>query len=110
MLQAGVTAAAILVIAGGAFYLNQAARQPLPDYAHFQDVPSPLVSMSSEWHALLSGNASAVIGAGLIVLILTPVLRVLMCIVGFVQKRNWLYVAVSSIVLTVLLYSLLYLR
>lgn len=110
MLQSGVTTAAIIVIAGAVLYLKRAARQPLPDYAHFRDVSSPLVSIGSEWHGLLSGNASAVIGAGLMVLILTPVLRVLMCILGFIQKRNWLYVVVSSIVLIVLLYSLLHLR
>lgn len=107
MLQCGVTIAAIIVLAGGMLYLRRAACQPLPNYAHFRDVSSPLVSVTSEWHGLLSGDASAIIGAGLLVLILTPVLRVLICVLGFLQKKNWLYVGVSSIVLAVLLYSLL---
>ena len=107
VLQSGVTVAAIIVLAGGALYLSHTARQPLPNYGHFRDVPSPLMSVRSEWRGLLSGDASAIIGAGLVILILTPVLRVLMCILGFMQKRNWLYVGLSSIVFAVLLYSLL---
>lgn len=107
MLQWGVTLAAAIVLAGGALYLRLAVRQPLPDYAHFRAVPSPLVSFHEEWGKLLAGDASAIIGAGLLVLILTPIARVLMCIAGFAQERNWLYVLVSSTVMGVLLYSLL---
>ena len=108
MLQYGVTLAAVIVLAGGALYLHNAVHQPLPDYSHFRDVPSPLISFHGEWNKLLAGDASAIIGAGLLVLILTPIVRVLMCIVGFTQEENWLYVLVSSIVMAVLLYSIFY--
>jgi uncharacterized membrane protein len=43
---------------------------------------------------------------GLLVLIATPVARVVMCIAGFLLEHDRLYVAISSIVLAILLYSL----
>lgn len=108
MLQYGVSLAAIIVSAGGGLYLYQAIHCPLPDYAHFRQVGSPLVSFHREWNQLRAGDAGAIIGAGLLVLIFTPIARVLMCIVGFTSERNWLYVIVSSTVMAVLLYSLLH--
>jgi uncharacterized membrane protein len=44
----------------------------------------------------------SVIQLGLLVLIATPVARVILCIVGFARQRNVLYVAVSTIVLLIL--------
>ena len=43
---------------------------------------------------------------GLVVLIATPVMRVLYCVVGFARQRSRLYVAISSIVLLILIYGL----
>ena len=106
MLQYGVTLAAAVVLTGGVLYMRHAMHQPLPDYGHFRNVPSPLVSFRGEWNKLLAGDASAIMGAGLLLLILTPIARVLMCIVGFTRERNLLYIAVSSTVMAVLLYSL----
>lgn len=54
------------------------------------------------------GDPDAIIGVGLLVLILTPMARVALCIFGFVKERNWLYVLVSSIVMAVLVYSILH--
>lgn len=47
----------------------------------------------------------AVILTGLILLILTPVLRVGVSILLFVKERDWLYVGISSIVFVILLCS-----
>jgi len=47
---------------------------------------------------------------GLLLLIATPVARVVMCVVGFLFERDKLYVAVSSLVLVILLYSLFFHR
>ena len=43
---------------------------------------------------------------GLLLLIATPVARVVLCVIGFARQRDRLYVVVSSVVLLVLIYSL----
>jgi uncharacterized membrane protein len=47
-----------------------------------------------------------VIQLGLLVLIATPVARVVFSIAGFTLERDWTYVVITAIVLAILLYSL----
>jgi uncharacterized membrane protein len=44
---------------------------------------------------------------GLLVLIATPVVRVITCLAGFALERDWMYAAVSLIVLVCLLSSII---
>ena len=44
---------------------------------------------------------------GLLLLVATPMARVVAALVGFVRQRDLVYVVVSSLVLATLLYSLL---
>ena len=52
-------------------------------------------------------NSLGIIQLGLLVLIATPIVRVILSVVAFVLERDLLYVVVTSIVLGVLLYSFL---
>ena len=47
------------------------------------------------------------IQAGILLLIATPIARVIVSLVGFALERDGTYVAITAIVLTVLLYSLI---
>ena len=53
-------------------------------------------------------DSRAIIQLGLLLLIATPVLRVVFAIVAFYLEKDRLYIAVSSVVLAVLLFSLLH--
>ena len=54
---------------------------------------------------LRAGRGQAVIMAGLLILIATPVARVAFSIVIFLVQRDWLYVAITSTVLILLIVS-----
>ena len=53
------------------------------------------------------GDPLAILTLGLIVLLLTPVARVLISIFAFARERDWLYVGITTLVLLILLVSLL---
>jgi uncharacterized membrane protein len=53
------------------------------------------------------GDPLAVIVLGLLVLLLTPVLRVLVSVVTFAQERDWLYTGITLLVFCILLISFL---
>ena len=55
----------------------------------------------------LALHARAIIQLGLLLLIATPVARVVFSVYAFARQRDWVYVVVTLIVLGVLLYSLL---
>ena len=54
---------------------------------------------------LLAGRGQAVVAAGLILLIATPILRVAVSIVGFAVQRDRTFVLITSFVLAMLLIS-----
>ncbi len=59
------------------------------------------------WHNLLLGQPYAVIYAGLLLLILTPIFRVAASVVLFFYQRDFVYVVITSYVLAVLILSFL---
>lgn len=105
MLRFGVTLAAIVVMIGGLLYL----RHPLgtiPDYTRFTSGNASTTSLLGIFRGLRHLNPESTIQAGLVLLIATPVARVVFCVVGFARQRDRLYVSVSAFVLLVLMYSL----
>jgi uncharacterized membrane protein len=109
MLRTGVMLAAAVVLAGGVLYLAQ-NRGPRPTFHQFHGEPPQLLSLGSIVHGVATGDARSIIMLGLLLLIATPVARVGMCIAGFAFERDRLYVTVSSVVLVILLYSLVFHR
>ena len=55
---------------------------------------------------MFSGKPYAIIGAGLLLLIATPVVRVALSVVFFLVQADWLYVGITLFVLAILLISL----
>jgi uncharacterized membrane protein len=104
-LRTGVLLAAAIVLTGGILYLAH-AHGPRSDYRHFQAEPAQFTHFSSILQGVATLDPQSIIMLGLLVLIATPVARVVMCIAGFLFERDRLYVAISSIVLAILLYSL----
>jgi uncharacterized membrane protein len=107
MLQFGVMLAAAVVLLGGILYLRQETG-PLPDYHHFHGEVAALRSPATTIVNALHGNAQSIIQFGLLLLIATPIARVVLAATGFGFERDRLYVCISLIVLGVLLFSLLH--
>ncbi len=107
MLQAGVFLAAAVVLVGGLLYLHQKTG-PRPDYSQFHGEAHALISPVSIVKNAFHGEAQSIIQLGLLLLIATPIARVVLAAVGFLFERDRLYFWVSLIVLAVLLYSLLH--
>lgn len=104
LLRIGVITSAVVVFLGGMLYLMRDGRQPAPDLHQFE--PEDLCS---PFHIL--GEAAALhplglIMLGLLLLIATPVARVIFSVAAFALQRDHMYVLFTLLVLSVLLYSL----
>ena len=106
LLRIGVIASAIVVLAGGLFFLWCGGRLPAPDLHEFRTEPEELRSPAGILRQTVALHSSGVIMLGLLLLIATPVARVLFSVIAFALQRDFLYVLFTLIVLTVLLYSL----
>jgi uncharacterized membrane protein len=105
VLRTGVIASAIVVGASGALYLARHHADP-PAFAHFTTQSAELRTMSGIVSASMQLRSEAMIQLGLLLLIATPIARVALAAVGFYFERDYLYVVVSLIVLTILIFSL----
>jgi uncharacterized membrane protein len=105
MLQTGVMLAALVVLIGGILYLRQSSG-PRPDYNHFHGESAELRSPAKIAVLAVHGNPEAIIQFGLLLLIATPIFRVVVAAAGFALEKDSMYVWVSLIVLAVLLFSL----
>ena len=104
VLRIGVTLSAAVVILGG-ILLGNHLLGAVPDYTHFQPGDPGLRSVMGIVQGAVNFTPKSVIQLGLLLLIATPVARVVLCIVGFARQRNILYVAVSTVVFAILILS-----
>jgi uncharacterized membrane protein len=106
VLRSGVTLAGAIVLLGGIVFLVRHGRA-LPDYSVFHGEPSDLCSPRGIVGQAVGLRGRGIIQLGLLLLIATPVMRVVVSWIGFARQRDWLYVAVSTVVLATLVYSFL---
>ena len=105
LLRSGVSLAAGLVFIGGIVYLS---RHDLPtiNYRVFQGEPQEYRTVGGILREATTFHGRGLIQLGLLVLIATPVARVLFSVIAFLYERDWTYVAITVIVLGLLCYSL----
>ncbi len=105
LLRVGVLLAAAVVLLGGVLYLVRYGGVPVPNYRAFHGTDQPY-NPSAIVSGVLGLHSRAIIELGLLLLIATPVSRVIFSAVAFAFEKDALYVAVTLFVLTVLLFSL----
>jgi uncharacterized membrane protein len=106
LLQLGVLLSASAVLTGGVMFLRAHAGDRA-SYRMFIAHPLELRHPAALLSGLVRGDASAIVELGILLLIATPICRVIFAVVGFAIERDRLYVAISLIVLAVLLFGML---
>jgi uncharacterized membrane protein len=105
LLRTGVLLSAAVVLLGGICFLSRHGQEQA-EYHVFQGAAAIYRSPAGVIHAAGPSNCPAVIQLGLLLLILTPVARVVFSLAGFALERDGTYVALTAIVLGILVYSL----
>lgn len=106
LLIVGVSLAALLVLAGGIWFLADYSAQ-FPQYNRFAAAPASYRSFSAVLADAADGQSRGLIQLGLMLLIATPVARVIFSLILFARARDYVYCAITALVLAVLLVSLL---
>jgi uncharacterized membrane protein len=106
LLRAGVLLAAAVVLAGGMLYVARHALS-VPSYHVFRGEPAVWRGLVPIVRDAFTGSGRGIIQLGLLLLIATPVARVVLTAVAFAFERDRTYVLVALLVLSLLLKSLL---
>jgi uncharacterized membrane protein len=107
LLRIGVLVAAAVAVAGGVAVLVQHGMRQA-DYGTFTGEAAEFTSIGGIVRGVMALDSRAVVQLGLVLLIATPVARVVFSLVAFLLQRDRLYVVITSIVLAVLVFSLVF--
>lgn len=99
--------AVVVVVGIGAIAFVPGHTGLIPDFTRFHGEPQAYSTVSGVFSAALRGDALGIVQLGLLMLILTPILRVGLSAAAFIREKDTLYVAMTLVVLGLLLYSLL---
>jgi uncharacterized membrane protein len=104
LLRYGVLLSSLVVLAGGIVYLIRHGRQ-LPQYGTFTGEPDKMRTPVPMWKAILNGEGRPLIALGLLLLIATPIARIVFSIFGYLMEKDYLYMLITGIVLAVILWN-----
>ncbi|MGH2413237.1 MAG: DUF1634 domain-containing protein [Microcystaceae cyanobacterium] len=105
LLRGGVMLAASVVAVGGIFYLIGCGGEP-SNYKCFRGEPEDLRTLSGIMTDVFALRRPGLIQFGLLLLIATPIVRVIFSVLAFAKQGDRLYVIVTLIVLAILVSSL----
>ena len=106
ILRAGVFISMAIVFIGGVVYIYRHGHTTA-DYHTFKGVPDFVHNASGIINGIFTFRGRAIIQAGIILLIATPVVRVIFSAIGFVLEKDYLYVGITLVVLLIIFSSML---
>ena len=104
VLRAGVFLSMTVVFLGGVIYLYRHGHT-IANYHEFKGIPSFVSSLRGIINGVLNFRGRAIIQSGIILLIATPVIRVIFSAIGFILEKDYLYTGITFIVLLIILIS-----
>jgi uncharacterized membrane protein len=109
LLRGGVLASLALVVLGTivSFAHGPSWGRAMEDLRQVRavDAPRAPASVGAVWDGLRQGHGRAIVTLGLVLLIATPVLRVVVSMITFAALRDWAFVALTGAVLALLAVS-----
>ncbi len=105
LLRAGVYISMAIVILGGIIFLFDHGSEKI-DYAVFDINKVSLKTVAAIFEEVITFKGVAIVQFGLLMLIFTPIARVIMAVVSFFIEKDYLYVLIGLIVLSIIMISL----
>jgi Predicted membrane protein len=106
LLRFGVVTASIIALIGGIIYLSVHGMEMRPVYNTFHGEPSAYTSFAGIMDKVFSLDARGIMQLGAVVLIMTPILRVVCSLFSFAIEGDRMYVVITLVVLSVILFSM----
>lgn len=106
VLRTGVVISGLIVLLGGIYFLMRHSHESA-NYHVFRVQTYSGHYIADILRGVWSLQGRSIIQLGVLCLIATPIVRVMVSLIGFALERDRTYVLITSIVLAVLLYSLI---
>lgn len=102
VLRNGVWLVLLFASIGGVLYVLQHGHEPV-NYSVFIEKEQTIGEIfSTVFNHIQLGEAEAIIFVSVLILFLTPLLRLLLSLVSFVLEKDYMYVVITLIVLSII--------
>ncbi|WP_264537320.1 DUF1634 domain-containing protein [Flavobacterium sp. N1736] len=106
LLRYGVWISLSVAFIGGIVYLMHHGYD-IEDYSVFKENDRNIFEViAAVYNGVISGSGESIIFFGVILLFLTPVFRVLLSLFSFLLEKDYLYVAITAIVIGIIILSI----
>ena len=106
LLRYGVIISSVIVFIGGLGYLYQHGKVTIPQYRKFDGESVKYTTFGGILKSVLALNAKGIVQLGVVALIATPILRIAFSLFAFFIEKDKLYVMITFIVLSIMLFSI----
>lgn len=106
VLRIGVIVSISIVFFGGVIFLYRHGHE-VADHHKFVGIPDFIQTFGGIMHGIITLRGQAIIQLGIILLIATPILRVIFSTIGFVLEKDKLYIFISLLVLFIIFISMI---
>ena len=107
ILRIGVIVSAVVVLFGAVLYLFSHGKER-PDYYRFVFNPFSVDNPMDLLRDVFALKSLEIMKLGILLLVGTPILRVIISVIAFIYEKDLMYVVFTLIVLSVLIYSFFY--
>ncbi len=101
LLRAGVILSSIVIITGAIIYLSQSGNDH-HNYHRFEGMHNTYYSLSFVLHGVAKGSGEHIIQLGVLILLATPVARIVFSLFGFIKEKDTLYIVITLLVLCII--------
>ncbi|MBF4515525.1 DUF1634 domain-containing protein [Flavobacterium sp. ANB] len=106
LLRYGVWISLSVAFIGGIIYLMHHGKD-IEDYSVFKENDRNIFEViTAVYNGVIQGRGESIIFFGVILLFLTPVFRVLLSLFSFLLEKDYLYVAITTIVIGIIILSI----
>ena len=105
LLRAGVITCCVVMIAGAVLYLLRHGSEQ-ESYTSFHGEPAGLESVAGVLGLVRAGSARGIIQLAALLMIATPVMRVVLAVIDFARMKDWKFTGISLVVLGLLAFGL----
>lgn len=112
VLRYGVFISCAITLFGGIVYFIQQKGvkpnyDPIPSGQDFPGVAQYLRELNTIFPRILDFDGAAIIQLGVVVLIATPIVRIIFSAISFLIEKDYMYVVITLIVLTVIIMNMI---
>ncbi|TCD10142.1 DUF1634 domain-containing protein [Pedobacter frigidisoli] len=105
LLRAGVIVSMTIVLIGGIIFLIH-NKGVITDYKVFKPELAKFASIAAIFKGVSTFHGDAIVQFGILMLIFTPIARIVFAIFSFLIERDYLYVLIGLIILSIITISL----